>query len=158
VATKYNGNEKEQLVINTWIKLSRATSSVIKKFRPTVERYGLTISQFGVLELLLHLGPQTQKAISDKLLISGGNVVTVLDNLERDGLVKRHPYPGDRRSYLIHLEQKGDSLITIVCKEHLKDLLSTFYDLTDAEKKELGRLCKKVGIGLENKGVENGNN
>ncbi|MCK5331950.1 MAG: MarR family transcriptional regulator [Candidatus Marinimicrobia bacterium] len=151
MVTEYKGNEKELLVLNTWIKLSRATSTVIKIFRPTVEHYGLTISQFGVLELLMHLGPQTQKTISDKLLISGGNMVTVLDNLERDGLVKRRPYPGDRRSYLVHLEQKGDTLITTVFKEHLKDLLSTFNDLTDAEKKELGRLCKKVGFGLKTK-------
>ncbi len=153
MGTKYKGDEQELLVLNTWIKLSRATNTVTKNIRPTIEHHGLTISQFGVLELLLHIGPQTQKTISDKLLISGGNMVTVLDNLERAGLVKRQPNPGDRRSYLVYLEQKGHTLITKVFKEHLKDLFSIFKVLTDSEKLELGRLTKILGTGLKTQGV-----
>lgn len=153
MGTKYKGDEQELLVLNTWIKLSRATNTVTKNIRSTIEHHSLTISQFGVLELLLHLGPQTQKTISDKLLISGGNMVTVLDNLERAGLVKRQPNPGDRRSYLVCLEQKGHTLITKVFKEHLKDLFSIFKVLTDSEKLELGRLTKILGTGLKTQGV-----
>ena len=151
MGTKYNGNDAELRILNTWIKLSRATNTVLKNIRPTIENNGLTISQFGVLELLLHLGPQTQKTISDKLLISGGNMVTVLDNLERARLVSRRPYPGDRRSYLVHLEKKGRNLITRVFKEHLKDLITIFDVLTDGEKTELGRLSKKLGVAFKQK-------
>ncbi len=143
---KYNGNDSELQVLDAWIKLSRATNTVLKYIRPTIENSGFTISQFGVLELLLHRGPQTQKTISGKLLISAGNMVTVIDNLERAGLVSRRPYPGDRRSYLIHLENKGNKLITRTFKEHLKDLMAVFDVLTDAEKSELGRLSKKLGV------------
>jgi len=146
MTTKYNGNVAELRILDTWIKLSRATNTVSKSIRPTIEKNGLTISQFGVLELLLHLGSQTQKTISNKLLVSGGNMVTVLDNLERNGLVTRRPYPGDRRSYLVHLDKKGRTLITRVFKDHLKDLTDIFNVLNDMEKSELGRLSKKLGV------------
>ena len=152
MTTKYNGNVAELRILDTWIKLSRATNTVSKSIRPTIEKNGLTVSQFGVLELLLHLGPQTQKTISNKLLVSGGNMVTVLDNLERDGLVTRRPYPGDRRSYLVHLDKKGRTLITRVFKEHLKDLADIFNVLSDAEKSELGRLSKKLGVANKKRG------
>ena len=49
------------------------------------KEFGLTESQIGVLEALAHLGPLTQGELCRKILRSGSNVTTVVDNLERDG-------------------------------------------------------------------------
>ena len=55
--------------------------------------HNLTISQFGVLEALYHLGPLSQRQLADKILRSSGNLTMVIDNLERDGLVRRDADP-----------------------------------------------------------------
>jgi MarR family 2-MHQ and catechol resistance regulon transcriptional repressor len=63
----------------------------------------LTISQFGVLETLYHLGAMCQTEIGSKLLRSGGNITLVIDNLEKQGLVRRQRDTEDRRLVNIHL-------------------------------------------------------
>ena len=107
MGTHFKGNKEELLALTSWIKLLRARNSIFKKIRPSMVVNNLTTTQFAVLEVLLHLGPLSQKTIGDKLLISSGNVVKVIDNLERDGLVLREPNNKDRRAYQIVLTKKG---------------------------------------------------
>ena len=151
MATHYQGSSKEVLVLNAWIKLTRARDSVGQRIRPTVEQNGLTLAQFGVLDALYHLGPQNQKLIGEKLLCSGGNVTRVVDNLERDGFVLRKTNPLDRRYYHVRLTSSGRERIKKVFSEHLEVLVEAFSVLSPEEQAELGRLCKKLGIGVSKK-------
>jgi MarR family 2-MHQ and catechol resistance regulon transcriptional repressor len=102
----YKGSPEEIIALDAWIKLSRARNSVWKQIKPSMSRSGLSTSQFAVLEALLHLGPLSQKGISNKLLVSTGNVVKIIDNLERDQLVIRESNPADRRAHIIILTEK----------------------------------------------------
>ncbi len=154
------GNDKEKIVLDAWIKISRARDSVGRAIRPSIEDNGLTVPQFAVLEILLHLGPQNQKSIGDKMLSSAGNIVKVIDNLVRDGLVVRTADPNDRRVHIIKLEKAGEKLINKVFAEHLTSLMEAFTVLEDEELLDLARLCKRLGLGksAENnlKGEDNG--
>ena len=89
MGTHYKGNKQEILALTTWIKLARANNSVFKNIRPSMIKYDLTKTQFSVLDALFHLGPMSQKKIAKKVLLSGGNIVKVIDNLEKGGLVRR---------------------------------------------------------------------
>ncbi|NQV14583.1 MarR family transcriptional regulator [bacterium] len=147
LSTHYNGNQEEVVVLDAWIKLARANDTILHIIRPVIKRHGLTIAQFGTLESLLHLGPLGQNKIGQKLLVSGANMVKVVDNLERDNLVKRVTHPSDRRSNLIHLTIKGEALIKVVFKEHLQVLRGAFGVLSIKDLKMLADLCKQLGVG-----------
>jgi len=99
MGTHYKGSKKEVSALNTYIKLIRAASSVSARIGSLLTRKKLTESQFNILDALLHLGPLSQKQLGDKLLKSGGNITMVVDNLEKQNLVKRVRGEKDRRYF-----------------------------------------------------------
>ena len=149
MGTQYKGDYARVAILDTWIKLSRARITISQRIKPSVENDNLTMAQFGVLEVLLHLGPLSQKVIGSKILRSPGNVVMVIDNLVRDGLVRRNVNPNDRRVHIVELLPKGRSLIEMVFEKHVIALEQAFDALNSAEVRVLGRLCKKLGLGID---------
>ena len=97
MGTHYTGPPEQRTALDAFIKLTRAAESVEARAHGTLRGQGLTVSQFGVLEALYHLGPLCQGELAGKLLKSGGNLTTVVDNLERRGWVERQRGEGDRR-------------------------------------------------------------
>jgi MarR family 2-MHQ and catechol resistance regulon transcriptional repressor len=144
--TRFEGTQDEKSVLDAWIKLARARDTVVNCIRPVIEKHGLTISQFGALECIYHLGPQSQANIGKKLLVSGPNIVKVIDNLERDQMVKRVPHKTDRRSNLVELTGRGKSKIKLVFAQHLEALKSAFDGLSEKEIQALAQLSKKLGL------------
>lgn len=146
MGTKYNGKEEDQLTLNAFIKLMRATESINSRLNKHLAEADLTVSQFGVLEAVHHLGPLNQKTLGEKLLKSGGNITLVIDNLERCNLVERERDPHDRRAMLIHLTEKGADFITSFFPKHLNHIRKEFAPLSQQEKKDLATICKKLGL------------
>ncbi len=91
MGTHYDGSESEVKTLNAFIKLMRASESINNRLNRHLAEQDLTVSQFGVLEALLHLGPLNQKSLAEKLLKSGGNITLVIDNLEKSGWVAPKP-------------------------------------------------------------------
>ncbi|MGB5289639.1 MAG: MarR family transcriptional regulator [Ignavibacteriaceae bacterium] len=108
--------------------------------------YGLTESQFGVMDALFHLGPMKHKEIGKKILKSGGNITMVIDNLEKQDLVKRKRGEKDRRHFIIHLTKSGKKKISEVLPQIVNVIKKHFEILNLEEQKELGRLCKIIGL------------
>lgn len=146
MGTHYTGSSSEKNTLNTFIKLMRATESVNNRLNKHLAEADLTVSQFGTLEAIYHLGPLNQRAIAEKLLKSGGNITMVIDNLEKSGYVFRKKDPQDRRAVLIHLTEKGDAFINDFFPKHLEKIKKEFSVLTDSEKKQLAAMCKKLGL------------
>jgi MarR family 2-MHQ and catechol resistance regulon transcriptional repressor len=152
--TKYRGTEQEVLALETIIKLSRSLNSLSAHLLPPLQKeFGVTESQLALLESLLHQGPLTQGQLCQKILRSGSNLTTVVDNLERDGLVRRERDPDDRRVQIVQLTPKGRELIERAFPRHVDRVTKAFGVLTDAEQRELGRLCRKLGRSLADQGV-----
>ncbi|MEX0995183.1 MAG: MarR family transcriptional regulator [Balneolaceae bacterium] len=145
MGTHYKGSRDEVITLNAFIKLMRATETVNNRLNRHLAENNLTVSQFGTLEALLHLGPLNQSSIGEKLLKSGGNITMVIDNLAKNGYVKRERDPEDRRSVIIHLTEKGKSFIRDFFPRHLSKIKEEFSVLTINEKEELARICKKLG-------------
>ena len=146
--TRYKGSPDEVLALDTIIKLSRSLNSVQARLTPQLQKdFGITESQFGVMEALLHLGPLSQGQICEKILRSGSNVTTVVDNLERDGLVTRVRDEGDRRVQIVQLTAKGRSLILEAFPAHVARVTELMSALSAEEQRELGRICRKLGEG-----------
>jgi MarR family 2-MHQ and catechol resistance regulon transcriptional repressor len=146
VGTHYDGRPAETRALDAYIKLTRAAASVDARLAPGLAEAGLTPTQLGVLEALLHLGPLGQRTLGAKLLSSGGNITTVVDNLERHGLVRRERRDDDRRHVTVHLTPEGRRLISKVFPAHVREIVAAFSALTAAEQETLGRLAKKLGL------------
>jgi len=149
MGTHYKGTKAEVRALDTFIKLMRCSNSVQAPLDRRLDEEGLTSTQFGVLETLLHLGPRCQRELGEKLLTSGGNITTVVDNLERRNLVQRVRSAEDRRFVSVHLTDEGRALIEKVFPRHAARITESMSVLTPAEQEELARLCKKLGLGQQ---------
>ena len=143
---RYQRNEEESRALRTYVKLMRAAESVTARTHQHLSSTGLTISQFAVLEALYHLGPLSQKEIGQKILRSSGNITMVIDNLEKNGRVRRERNEADRRFFIVHLTDEGYNLINKIFPPHAAVIAKDLGVLTEAEQDALGRLCKKLGL------------
>lgn len=133
--------------LSAFVKLRRAVNTLSARLNPVLQKdHGVTESQFGVLEALWHLGPMPQARLCEKLLVSGSNLTTVIDNLERSGLVHRGENPDDRRAHLVRLSPKGEALIARAFPAHAARVTALLGALTAAEQQQLGQLCRKLGL------------
>ncbi len=103
------------------------------------------MSDFAVLEMLLHKGPQAVNVIGKKVLLTSGSMTTAIDRLESRKLVRRTPHPEDQRARLVELTEKGAKIIACAFRQHARDMERTIAVLTPAERLELIKLLKKLG-------------
>lgn len=136
------------LALNTWIKLARSFASFDKKTTENIRTYNLTVTQFGVIDVLAHLGPMTIGKLCEKMLLTGGNMTLVLDNMEKNNLVKRSSDPNDRRAIKIHLTAKGNKLFSKIFSSHAEYIKKLMSVLSNDEQNTLGQLLKKLGTGV----------
>jgi len=144
--THYKGTRDEARALGTFVKLVRASESVTARIHRHLIDAGLSVSQFGVLEALFHVGPLSQAEIAKKILRSTGNMTMVIDNLEKRGLVKRERQKDDRRYYIVQLTDEGRKLIGIVFPRHAAKIMEEMNVLSSAEQETLGNLCRKLGL------------
>ena len=143
---KHQGNEKEILALNTYVKLMRSAESITARIHKHLASTGLTLSQFAVLDALFHLGPLYQREIGQKLLRSSGNITMVIDNLEKRGYAKRERKKEDRRFMLVRLTDEGSELIRKVFPPHAAVIAREMSVLSEREQETLAQLCKKLGL------------
>lgn len=143
-----NRNTKSRNGVHLWLLLSRATKAMEAYALRSVEATGLCLSDFGVLEALLHRGPSPVSAFGQRILVSSGSVTAAVDRLERNGLVKRVDAATDRRSRIVHLTTKGSELIQGLFEVHARDMEQAFSLLSGPERDELAGLLRKLGHGV----------
>jgi MarR family 2-MHQ and catechol resistance regulon transcriptional repressor len=146
MGTKFKGSKKEVRALDCYIKLVRATEAVNARSAHNYLAAGLSVSQFGVLEALLHGGPLCQRDIAKKILKSTGNITMVIDNLEKRQLVQRERDVEDRRFITISLTDAGRALIGAIFPQQAASIVTALEALTATEQEELGRLCRKLGL------------
>ena len=146
--THYQGPPEEVRALDTFIKLMRATGSLLAQTSRPLAAEGLTAGQFGVLESLLHLGPLNQCDLARKHLQSGGNITMIVDNLEKAGLVRRERLAADRRYVRVHLTDAGRERIEALFPLHAGNVTRQLSALTAAEQEQLGALCRKLGLAI----------
>jgi MarR family transcriptional regulator, 2-MHQ and catechol-resistance regulon repressor len=146
MGTKYKGTKKEVNALNSFIKLTRAADSVRTRVNSVLDGTSITESQFYVLDALYHTGPLNQKEIGEKVFRSGGNITLVIDNLEKQGLVKRVRGKEDRRYFTVHLTKAGKSQMDKIFPRFLSVIVQEMKRLNENDLRELQKLCKAVGL------------
>ncbi len=131
--------------LSAYVKLLRAAKAVLARVEPRLADSGLTATQLGVLEAVLHAGPLSQRELGRKVLTSAGNMTDVIDKLERRGLVHRSRKPGDRRAVRVELTSAGREIIETLFPRHAQDIAGAMGSLDEAELRQLSALLQKLG-------------
>lgn len=139
--------------LRAYVKLLRAGKAVVARLEPLLAAHGLTTTQLGVLEAILHKGPLTQRELGRKVLTSAGNMTDVIGKLERRGLVARCHPEADRRSLLVDLTPPGRALIERVFPAHARDIAEAMGGLSACELDRLGQLLRKLGMAAAGAGL-----
>lgn len=147
--TSHKYGPKADKALNLWIKLARAYSVFNKASVHDIRGFGLTQPQFGALECLGHLGPMTIGELSRKMLVSGGNMTCVVDNLEKEGLVQRSTDMSDRRSVIVELTEKGIRTFEEIFPRHAEFVAGVASVLSEEEQEQLSLLLKKLGTNIQ---------
>ncbi len=141
--THYKGTEEEIKSLDCYTRFTRAADTLPSRvYQQSLAPHGLTLSQFGTLEILYHRGPMCPGEIGQRLLKTGGNMTMVIDNLEKGGLVRRERDSEDRRQIFISLTETGEALISRILPEYAAAVAEELSILTQEEQEELGRLCR----------------
>jgi len=154
VPTHYDGDQATYLALNTYIKLSRATKALWTQLGRALNDYDLTLSQLGTLEALYYLGPMCQKDLGEKLLVTGGNITMIVNNLEKRQLVSRARDQQDRRQVTVRLTEKGEQLMQTLFPRHAEQIAGLMGILNAEEQEQLGQLCKMIGLQTREDGSE----
>jgi len=104
----------------------------------------LTSPQFSVLEVLYKNGPLSLVKISREMLVTGANITCVIDNLEKEGFVKRIHSTEDRRVILAELTETGRNKIESILPEYYKNISSMLSSLNETEQKEIISMLDKI--------------
>lgn len=135
--------DTQRHALNVFVKLMRATNTVTNRIHGHLKDDNLTVSQFGVLEALYHLGPLSQTELGEKILKSNANLTTVVDSLEKKDLVIRERANDDRRRVTVTLTEYGNEVISRVFPRHAQVVARELAFLSDQEKDALESLLRK---------------
>jgi MarR family transcriptional regulator, 2-MHQ and catechol-resistance regulon repressor len=141
----YKGTARELRALDAYLKMIRATGTLVSRLQPPVAEHGLTLAQLAVLDSLFHLGPLNQRTIARKIMRSNANVTAVLDNLEKQGLVSRKTSSEDRRVTTVSLTKAGKQRFQKVFPSHVSNVTEALGNLSPNEQAQLANLCKKLG-------------
>jgi MarR family 2-MHQ and catechol resistance regulon transcriptional repressor len=131
---------------HAWWVLRKAAHAIEQNAVRSVSALGLGLSEFAVLEVLLHKGPLPVNVIGKKVLLTSGSITAAVDRLESKKLVQRTAGTGDLRARIVQLTAMGRRLIKRAFQQHAIDMEETMAVLRSSERTELVRLLKKVGM------------
>jgi len=131
--------------IHTWLLLWKTARAVETYAHRCIGTLALGVSDFGVLEALLHKGELPINALGNKVLLTSSSMTAAVDRLESQGLVERKNDPKDRRQRVVSLTAKGQKLIERAFKQHSKDMEQIMQPLSEQERTTLIGLLHKLG-------------
>jgi MarR family transcriptional regulator, 2-MHQ and catechol-resistance regulon repressor len=129
-----------------WLVLMRCHRALSQVAELSIRDSGLGLTDFAVLEALLHKGPLTIGEIQLRVPLALGSMTATVDRLEERELIRRTPSPDDRRARVLKLTPKGKAAVEVAFRRHAADLESAMAVLTQSEKRELRALLKKLGV------------
>jgi len=134
---------------HTWLVLMKAHRSLMRHAERSFQADDIGLSDFVVLEMLLHKGPRKVNDIGRKIALTSGAITTAVDRVEQRGLVARTFDPEDRRARIVTLTPKGETLIRRIFASHVRAMERATSGLSAAERNTLVALLKKLGLSAE---------
>ena len=130
---------------HVWLVMMKAMRALTKYAAAGIEETGLGLSDFAVLEVLLHKGPLPVNTIGPIVDLTPGSISTAVDRLFAKGLVSRVESAEDRRVRIVALTPRGKALIVSAFRKHSGQMRKAFAELSPEELRGLEAALKKVG-------------
>ena len=130
---------------HVWLVMMKAMRALTRYAVAGIEDTGLGLSDFGVLEILLHKGPLPVNTIGPMVDLTPGSISIAVDRLVAKGLVSRVESGEDRRVRIVALTQRGKDLIVAAFRQHSGQMKRVFSELSPEELRALEAALKKVG-------------
>src|SRR5579872_6492274 len=130
---------------HVWLVMMKAMRAMTRYAAAGIEETGLGLSDFGVLEVLLHKGPWPVNTIGQIVDLTAGSISTAVDRLVEKGLVSRVESAEDRRVRIVALTPCGKDLIAGAFRIHSLQMKRVFCELSPEELRGLEMALKKVG-------------
>ena len=131
--------------VHAWLVMMKAMQAITRYALANLEETGLGLSDFAVLEALLHKGPLPVNVIGPKVNLTPGSISVAVDRLLAKGFVSRTESSEDRRVRVVALTSRGKSVITPIFRAHVETMEKVFAGLSRQELRQLEHQLKRVG-------------
>lgn len=128
--------------LRLWLRLLSATTRIEDTIRQRLrEQFGITLPRFDLMaQLEREADGLSMGELSRRMMVTGGNVTTIVDQLEKEQLVMRAPQPGDRRSFTVRLTPEGRKAFAAMATAHEAWVVELFEPLSERQQAQLYKL------------------
>lgn len=132
-------NEDDHLALKLWLRLLTCTNLVEANLRQNLrESFESTLPRFDLLaQLDRHPEKLKMGELSSLMMVSGGNVTGLVNQMEKEGLVSRTPLETDRRTFQVGLTRAGKRYFDKMARFHEQWVVEMFSDMEHSQKEEL---------------------
>ncbi len=132
--------------LRIWLRMLTCTHLVEHRVRYRLrDRFATTLPRFDLMaQLERYPDGLKMNALSRLMMVTGGNITSIVDQLVKEGLVERLAEPADRRAYRIRLTRAGERAFAVMAREHEQWVVELFGGLTRREHEDLLRLLAKL--------------
>jgi MarR family 2-MHQ and catechol resistance regulon transcriptional repressor len=138
------GEKKRRRALDAYGRLQRAAALSAVRVEQATQAFGLTASQFGVLDTLFARGSVHQQELAVALGRSKAQMTAIIDALEARELVRRERHATDRRFMTIHLTPSGEQLHAEATPARATAIVELMSELTGDQRARLARLCRRL--------------
>jgi DNA-binding MarR family transcriptional regulator len=148
VDAETRARDDHHLSLRLWLRLLACTNRIEGLVRQgLLSRFGTTLPRFDLMaQLERNPGGLKMNELSRRLMVSGGNVTGLTDQLEKEGLVARSDDPGDRRAYTVKLTPAGRALFARMAAVHEQWVIELFAGLSATEKTQVHRSLARLKL------------
>src|SRR6266516_3548112 len=132
--------------LRIWLRLLTWTQMIERIVRSRLrERFGTTLPRFDLMaQLERHPEGLKMNELSRLLMVTGGNITAIVDQLEKEDLVERLDEPADRRAFRIRLTKVGERSFGEMARAHEEWVVDLLAGLSRREHEELLKLLAKL--------------
>lgn len=129
----------DHAALKLWLRMLSSTTQIEAEIRRRLrEQFGISLARFDYMaQLFRHKQGLQMRALSRCLMVTGGNVTGLTDELERDGLVTREANPVDRRAWIVRLTPRGRRAFEAMAQQHEQWIIELFAGLDAKTVKQL---------------------
>lgn len=144
-------SDQDHQALKLWLRLLSCTTRVEDQIRQRLrQEFGTTLPRFDLLaQLERHPDGLTMRELSRRLMVTGGNVTGITDQLEAEGLVLRETRPDDRRSFIVRLTPQGRRQFKRMAATHEAWIVELFAGWTPAQKTQVYELLAQLKTHLK---------
>lgn len=143
---EFIARREDHSALRIWLRLLTCTQLIERRVRSNLrEQFATTLPRFDLMaQLERYKGGLKMNELSRLLMVTGGNVTAIVDQLEKESLVERLDEPADRRAFRIRLTRAGEKIFAEMARAHEEWVVELLSGLSRREADDLLKLLAKL--------------